>query len=142
MDELIWQKYENPITVICIKETNPSHILELIKVIIENNNNEKIFNITKSADEITIIVDEQLDSFVEGYIYKEIYIGYILLNTSSFMEESGLLRKISGYFADFGIPILYITTVNNNYLFIPKEYENKTDTILKFPFFTSSMVLS
>ena len=129
---LTWQKYENPISVIGIKECCPSTTLKLVKILLDNSTNKKIFTIAKSTDETTIIVDESLDTFDEGYIYKEKYVGYALLNTNTFVEESGLLKKISTYFASFEIPILYVTTVNNNYLFIPKSYENKADTVLKY----------
>ncbi len=37
---------------------------------IDNNNNEKIFTISKSSDETTIIIDETLDCFDEGHLYK------------------------------------------------------------------------
>lgn len=127
---LTWQKYGNPITVIGIKECCPEFTLKLVKMIV--NNNDKIFTITKSADETTIIIDEELDDFYDWYIYKEKYVAYILLNTSDFVEESGLLKKISTHLADFKIPIMYVTTVNNNYLFIPKSYESKADEILKY----------
>jgi hypothetical protein len=128
---LSWRKYEKNLKVICINECNSDIILKIIKIVMDNNR-EIFFTMTRSADETTIIVDEDLDCFNEGYLYKEDYIGYILLNTNSFMEESGLLKKISAYFEQYQIPILYITTVNNNYLIIPKEYEEKMDAVSKY----------
>lgn len=128
---ITWQKYENEIIVISIKEANPSDTLNIIKIIVNDDQN-KLFSITRSHDEITIIMDKELDCFTDNYIYKEIYVGYVLLDTGSFMEESGLLKKISTHFSQFEIPILYITTVNNNYLLIPKKYEEKTDQLLKY----------
>lgn len=126
-----WQKYENEIIVISIKEANSADILNIIKIILHTDQN-KLFSITRSYDEITIIMDKSLDCFTDNYIYKESYIGYVLLDTGSFMEESGLLKKISTHFAQFEIPILYITTVNNNYLLIPKKYEEKTDQLIRY----------
>lgn len=126
-----WQKYENELIVISIKESSPNDILNIIKIMLNKNKN-KLFSITKSHDEITVIIDKELDCFFDDYIYKEIYIGYVLLDTGSFMEESGLLKKISTHFAQYEIPILYITTVNNNYLLVPKKYEQLTDQLLLY----------
>jgi hypothetical protein len=55
----------------------------------------------------------------------------MLLDTGSFLEESGLLKRVSTYFSEYEIPIMYITTFNNNYIFIPIEYDDKVSIILK-----------
>ncbi|ARF12233.1 ACT domain protein [Klosneuvirus KNV1] len=128
---MTWQKYDNEIIVISIKEADPKDILNIIKIILDDDQN-KLFSITRSHDEITIIIDKSLDCFIDSYFYKETYVGYVLLDTGSFMEESGLLKKISTHFAQFEIPILYITTVNNNYLLVPKKYEEKTDQLIRY----------
>lgn len=126
-----WQKYENEIIVVSIKEVRPNDTLNIIKIMV-NEDQDKLFSITRSHDEITIIVDKTLDCFMDSYLYKETYVGYVLLDTGSFMEESGLLKRISTHFAQFEIPILYITTVNNNYLLVPKKYEGITNQLLKY----------
>jgi len=128
---MTWQKYESEIVVISIKDANPNDTLNIIKVMLNEDQN-KLFSITRSHDEFTIIMDKSLDCFTDNYFYREIYIGYVLLDTGSFMEESGLLKKISTHFAQFEIPILYITTVNNNYLLVPKKYEEKTDQLIRY----------
>lgn len=131
---MTWQKYTNEIIVVSINEVKPNDTLNMIKIMINEDKN-KLFSITRSHDEITVIMDKTLDCFIDSYIYKEIYIGYVLLDTGSFMEESGLLKKISTHFAQFEIPILYITTVNNNYLLVPKKYEEITDKLLRYGIF-------
>lgn len=128
---MTWQKYDRELIVISIKEPNSNDILNMIKIMV-NEDPAKLFSVTRSSDEITIIIDRTLDCFNDNCLYKEVYTGYVLLDTGSFMEESGLLKKISTHFAQFEIPILYITTVNNNYLLVPKKYEDKTDQLLKW----------
>ncbi|QKF94490.1 ACt domain-containing protein [Fadolivirus algeromassiliense] len=133
INTITWQRHTNEVNVYGFNELNPSIILKLTKLLLNNSTNNTIFSITKSLDEITVIIDEEYDLFDDEYhIYKERYICYILLNTGSFVEESGLLKKISTFFAQYDIPILYITTVNNNYLFIPKCYEEKADALVRF----------
>jgi len=128
---MTWQKYASEIMVFRFKEAMPNDILNIIKIMV-NEDQDKLFSITRSRDEITIIMDKTLDCFTDTYLYKEVDIGYVLLDIGSFMEESGLLKKISTHFAQYEIPILYITTVNNNYLLVPKKYEEKTDQLLKY----------
>lgn len=124
---LYWDKYENPIKMILLREQSPELILSIIQIII--NNKGLFFSITNTHDEITLLVDESLDC-IKTFDNKETYIAYILSDTGSLLEESGLIKKISTVFSNYNIPIMYTTTHNNNYLFIPKKYEGQTDKII------------
>ena len=100
---LHWKKYDCPIYVICINESTAVSTIKLINILM-NEDKEKFFSITKSEDETKIIIDEKLDNFNEEFFYKEKYVGYVLLDTNSFIEESGLLKKISTFFSQWEVP--------------------------------------
>ena len=125
---LYWDKYENPVKMILMREQSSELLISIIQLVI--NNNGLFFSITNTHDELTLIVDESIDC-IKTFDNKETYIAYILSDTGPLMEESGLLQKISAVFSNYNIPIMYTTTHNNNYLFVPKKYEKQTDGIIK-----------
>jgi len=68
--------------------------------------------IMSDINELTIFTLEKI--WEDSDIYK----GYILQNTMDYLELAGLVSKVSKYFADKNIPILYTTSYNNDYIFI------------------------
>lgn len=128
--KLFWEKTEEPVLIIAYvcQELEPEVRLKIVNIMINSEN--KFFSLIKSEDEITIIIDKSLDNF-DNYNFKEEYIAYTLLNTGSLMDEPGLVKRTATIFDHHKIPIMYTTTFNNNYLFIPKEYEEKVDELVK-----------
>ena len=127
---LFWEKADEPVLIIAYVCPNMNSELRLQIITLMVNCENKFFSMIKSEDEITIIIEKSLDNFT-GYNFKEEYIAYTLLNTGSLMDEPGLVKKIATIFDFHEIPIMYSTTFNNNYLFIPKEYEDKVDDLVK-----------
>ena len=126
---LFWEKTEEPVVIIAYvcQEIDSDLRLKITNLMINSDN--KFFSLIKSDDEITIIIEKSLDNFTE-FNFKEEYIAYTLLNTGSLMDEPGLVKKTATIFDHHKIPIMYTTTYNNNYLFIPKEYEEKVDKLV------------
>lgn len=127
---LFWEKIDEPVLIIAYvcKELDAELRLKIANLVI--NSGDKFFSLIKSEDEITIIIEKSLDNFTD-YNFKEEYVAYTLLNTGSLLDEPGLVKKTATIFDHHKIPIMYKTTYNNNYLFIPKEFEEKVDNLVK-----------
>jgi len=125
---LFWEKFINPVKILAFRENSNELKLQIIQLLTQNHN--LFYSITKSHDEITIIIDNSIELF-HNYDYREEYIAYNLLNIGSLMEESGLIKKITTILNHYNIPIMYLTSFNNNYLFVPKNYEEITDQLVK-----------
>ena len=96
-----------------------------------------------SGDEITIILDERLFPMIENYLQNySYYHAFSLLQIGSFKDEPGLVKKIATLFADNGIPILYTTTYNNNYVFVPEKYKDIATLKLNPPLLDSEKLMS
>lgn len=127
--ELYWDKYESPIVVASYNGVTESLTLGLITLMMHQN--DKFVAVMNSTDEMTVCYDETLAPHFTCYKDKqEIYIAYKLMNTGSLMEEAGLVKKTSTLFTDNGIPILYMTTWNNNYVLVPVEHSKMVDQMI------------
>lgn len=119
--ELDWEKYDKDIVMICYRELTDKLKLSLINILLNRNCND-FFSLTTYTDETTIFVDKETsDKYdIDNSNYaSDLYICYQLMNTGSFVEESGLVNMISSKLKDNGIPILYLTTSNSNFLLLP-----------------------
>ncbi|ARF09489.1 ACT domain protein [Indivirus ILV1] len=134
LEDLVWEKYKGQIKMYHFNKNTKNVKLDLINIMINNKDN-KFISVNIYDNEITVYLDEDICMFEDQTIgYDGDYICYQLVNTGSFLEESGLVSMISTKLSEHEIPILYITTSNSNYLFIPNEFQEKTDKILNIDF--------
>lgn len=130
-EDFAWEKYPRKINLYHFKNITYETKLKLINIIINNNDN-KFISLNINNDDITLFIDSDLCSFMNTKMYyDENYVGYRLIDTGTFMDESGLVNLISSKLNEHKIPILYITTCNSNYLFVPEEHEDESDKVLK-----------
>jgi len=54
-----------------------------------------------------------------------------ILNTNELMNDTGIVQKISSLFGKHNIPILYITTYNNNFVLFSTEFYEQSISLLK-----------
>ena len=125
--DLDWNKHNNPVYVLSFFQNSPELKLKMINILTKIKND--FFMVVNSHDEVTIVVDSKADIFTDCD-YRQTYIAYNLINTKTLLDESGLVKKIATMLDEQEIPIMYTTTFNNNYLFVPIEYEEKTDRLL------------
>jgi hypothetical protein len=105
---------------------------------IMTNKKDKFVSITSAHNEITICYDENIpvqfdrsDDHPFNKMYDEKYMLYKSSNTGSLIEESGLVNKISALFSENEIPIMYITSFNSDFIFVPIGFKNKVDRLLE-----------
>lgn len=53
-----------------------------------------------------------------------------ILNTHEYIDDTGLVKKLSTIFGEENIPILYITTFNNNFILFEASYYDRSVQIL------------
>ena len=129
MVKLTWSKYENDINIDVIRENNPENSLALVRLLCLKD--DLFFSIAKSFDEMTICYDKTKEEEIGlEPDHRDVWVAYRLIETGSLMEESGLVNKISELFKQYEIPIMYMTTYNNNYVMVPKKYEEKVSSIV------------
>ena len=129
-ENLDWEKYENNVVMVYYQYLIPEIKVSLVNALL-NRENDTFFSMTSLHNETTILIDEKLaDKFNIKNNYKEIYSCYQLINTGSFLEESGLVNMISAKLKENDIPILYLTTSNSNFLLVPEEYVEVADKLL------------
>jgi hypothetical protein len=87
--------------------------------------NEKMLMISEDAytNYKNIFTDQRYDD--------RSYINIQLINTSMYLTDIGLVSKISKIFAESEIPILYITTLQNNFILVEKSFYDRTLELLK-----------
>lgn len=101
--------------------------------IITHCDSTNFFSFIYNNDELTLYYDKQQDHYVSSmvsYIYKHDYICYKISNLGDLMEESGSINQITSYFSKEKIPILYLTSFNNDNIMIPIEYEAQVNRLI------------
>jgi hypothetical protein len=131
-ENLDWEKYTNNVIMIYYYTLTPEIKLSLLNALL-NRDDTSFFSLTSSHNETTLLVDEELANKFNllnnnGNIEK--YVCYQLINTGSFLDESGLVNMISAKLKKNEIPILYLTTSNSNFLLVPEEHVDVTDNLL------------
>lgn len=53
-----------------------------------------------------------------------------IINTHDYIDDTGLVRTLSTAFGEEDIPILYITTLNNNFILFDDNFTQKSMEIL------------
>ncbi|QKF94653.1 CASTOR ACT domain-containing protein [Fadolivirus algeromassiliense] len=133
-NQILWDKYDNIVNVVSFKH-DTANISKFILCLMTFKQ-EKFLSITYSNDELTICYDATIDIPIDNLyedsnkLYKEEYLLYKSMNTGSLIEEAGLVERIASIFSDQQIPIMFITSFNNDYVFVPKEYQEKADKLL------------
>ena len=130
-----WDKLENRVILIVLREMNAEDMIGFWNLMM--NKKDYLVSMTTNSDEVTIFFDESLLPFVEGkfvdHRYRETYVVYTGINTGPFVEQAGLVKQLSSVFSDKGIPIMYITTYNNDYVMVPIEFEEQADNLIYLP---------
>lgn len=54
-----------------------------------------------------------------------------IINTYDYIDDTGMVRQLSAAFGEEHIPILYITTLNNNFILFDEAYSEKSMEILR-----------
>ena len=125
---IVWDKYDSPIELVCINSMSAEDTLNFWNIFM--NRRDLLLSVTNSYDEITIFYDSKLGSgLFPNAKYCEIYIAYRAINTGSLMEVAGLVKHMSTLFSNQNIPIMYLTTYNNDYVLVPVEYEQQADKL-------------
>ncbi len=74
-----------------------------------------------SKEKMLILSEDGYNIFcnmIGGYIVSKKYNMVQMINTNQYMDDSGLVAKISGLFNKNDISILYITTSQSNFVFV------------------------
>ena len=95
----------------------------------------KFFSFTKTNDEISLFIDYNIykDNLLDTKINTDIEIYKVLqiYETYTGVDHIGIVKILSSLFADKNIPILYVNSVNNNYILIKESYLDITKEILQ-----------
>ena len=89
-----------------------------------NNNN---------GDKMIIISDDYyyvIEPYINENVYMKKYNIIQLMNTGEYINDTGMVARISTLFSDKNIPILYLTTLDNNYILFEENHFNKTLKLL------------
>ena len=98
---------------------------EFINFHYNTNDNERSLLISEDGFSIIKpILDRNSVPYTKRY-----YCAYIL-NTYEFLDDTGLVQKLSSLFAEAKIPILYITTYNNNFILFDEEFYEQSLALL------------
>ena len=92
------------------------------------NSNDNERSLLISEDDFYIlkpVLDKNCLSYTKRY-----YCAYIT-NTYEQLDDTGLVQKLSNLFADAKIPILYITTYNNNFILFDEDFYDSSIELLK-----------
>ncbi len=95
------------------------------------------FHYNTNDGERSILISEDAFSIIQPILdkacisYTNKYHCAYILNTNEFMDDTGIVQKISTLFGQHKIPILYITTYNNNFVLFSSEYYNQSVELLK-----------
>lgn len=99
---------------------------EFINFHYNTNDNERSLLISEDSFEIIKpILDKNSVAYTKRY-----YCAYIT-NTYGMLDDTGLVRKLSTDFAEAKIPILYITTYNNNFILFDEDFYDCSIKLLK-----------
>lgn len=81
----------------------------------------------ESKEKMLIISEKGYEYFIEKMKGENIYFrvkSYYLIqmiNTNEYMDDIGLVSKVSTLFSNNNIPILYITTSQSNFIFVEEK---------------------
>lgn len=82
---------------------------------------DAIYTIVSNTKEISILKQQNSDINIEGsYTDPEDYYCLELTTSNPMLSETGLLAKISNFFADNDIPILCVSSYSTNHIYYPK----------------------
>jgi len=120
-------RYKNRIVLLyAIPETDRNSLkLDIINIICNRDKNT-FYSLTESDDEISLLIDElHLEKLTNNWEGNKYYVALRIVETNGFMEQAGLISRMANIFAELEIPILYITSYNNNYILLEEEYMDK-----------------
>jgi len=85
-------------------------------------------------NEKMIIISDECYHIIEPYITNNVYIIKYniiqLMNTQECVNDIGIIAHISALFSNENIPILYLTTLENNFILFEQEYYTKSLNLL------------
>eukprot|EP01095_Lingulamoeba_sp_RSL-Kostka_P000685 TRINITY_DN10969_c0_g1_i1.p1 TRINITY_DN10969_c0_g1~~TRINITY_DN10969_c0_g1_i1.p1 ORF type:complete len:139 (+),score=36.38 TRINITY_DN10969_c0_g1_i1:49-465(+) len=134
MDGLYCEKYGTVLGAYINRDKfNDSAKLSLISILMDVK--DDLFALVNSDDEVTIIFEEKHFNKINKESIQlsgvQEYFAFRLLESNNFIDESGVVKKVSTLLAEDSIPILYMTTFNNNYVLVQIEYKERAINILE-----------
>jgi hypothetical protein len=134
MSELDFVIYERPVYIFSIKNLTSietqSLNFQLINLMFYKKPRFIHYHTNTVDDEIMLIVsDDGMDNLdVE---YAKPYMQIQIINTNQYIDDIGMVSKISSIFSKNEISILYITTCQSNYIFVEERDYEKSLNCLK-----------
>ena len=124
----------NSIYFLDLKLLSREFIMYHLNYIMFYNNPEFLhFHIDHVENERSLLVsDDVIDMFIPHFHGNEfqIYKGIHITNTNPYINESGLVQRISHSFSNENIPILYITTYKSNFVLFHSDYLSRVESII------------
>lgn len=121
-------------SIFCInltKNFSDSMKFKLIDICFIKNPSFFLFHSNKEDNEKMLLLSE--DSFKENEFIDyscKAYNSIQIINTDAYLDDIGLVSKISSLFSENGISILYITTCQNNFIFVENSDLQKSLDLL------------
>jgi hypothetical protein len=132
--ELDFIIHRKPVYCIDLDFDNKEMYYNLIELLFYKNVEFITYHVNVHSKEKMLIVSEDgynmLTTTSGGYVVSKKYHIIQMINTNEYMDDSGLVAKISTLFSENNIPILYITTSQSNFVFIEVEDLVKSGEIL------------
>jgi hypothetical protein len=127
MSELDFVIFEKPVYVFNLNNKHSSDLqalyYRLINILFYNKCRFIHYHTNTIDNEVMLIVsDDGLGDL--DLVYAKPYMQIQIINTDQYIDDVGMVAKISSIFSDNQISILYITTCQSNYIFVEeKDYE-------------------
>ncbi|MCA9330171.1 ACT domain-containing protein, partial [Candidatus Saccharibacteria bacterium] len=96
-------------------------LLRTIRLLTNPTTTSDFFSLIRSNDEWTIIISEKnfhlISDIVNG---PTAYSVFQLHESQTYMQQTGLVANVSALLSAANIDILYLTSYNSNYVFVPE----------------------
>jgi len=128
---------KNPVYFINLRNIDEDGLMYYLTKIIFYEQPEFInFHYNSNDNERSLLISEDGFSIIKPILdkncipyTKKYYCAYIM-NTYELLDDTGLVQKLSSIFSTANIPILYITTFNNNFILFDEEYHYQSVELL------------
>lgn len=137
---------KNPVYFINLKHISKERLMFFLNQILFYQINQPEFlnfHFNQNDEETSMLISEeslQNQDFIESLDCIRKYSCACINNTYDYIDDTGLVKTLSTKFGEENIPILYITTLNNNFILFDHDHHEKSLQILnsltKFVFFS------
>lgn len=91
------------------------------------------FHYNKNDNETSVLISQDGMADLQNLIPLENLRKYscaCIQNTHEYIDDTGIVKQLSTIFGEEGIPILYITTFNNNFILFDHDFHENSVLIL------------